>query len=493
MYIARGWNPTEIGDIDVIVHEGRLHLFHLNVSGHDVVSHLVSDDGMRWQQLPNALRTGDPGEADDDQIWTMHAFRWQGRFYMLYTCLAQAEDGRLQRTGLAVSDDLIAWEKVPHNPVAEPDPRWYEADLSASGRADWRDPSPWIEDSVIHGLICAHEKDGPFNRRGCVAHITSTDAAHWQVRPPFYTPRISTDFEVPCVFRLGGRYYLLGHICAPPIDVYRVAASLDGPWQRPMDDVLLPKGNHAFHACEWRGKVLVFHWIAAEADWRGDGQGTRVIAPPKVAEAGPDGRLALRPFGPAWDAAAAGEWLARTASDVLTNGSACEGAWRAEGAVLVAESAPGMGVHFLGDELADFELEVTIRTDTAPEVGLVFRSDATADECTRVACIAGRCRTDLVRVRQGRNYNAVGRGYEMLQTRFTPLEAGKAFHLRVAAYGPYVEASVDGSVRLSMLTMARRSGGVGLFLEDGAARFSDLRVRALEAPAMRLPLGPVAT
>ena len=34
----------------------------------------------------------------------------------------------------------------------------------------------------------------------------------------------------------------------------------------------------------------------------------------------------------------------------------------------------------------------------------------------------------------------------------------------MAAYGPYVEASVNGSVRVAGLTMVRRSGAVGLFV-----------------------------
>ena len=45
------------------------------------------------------------------------------------------------------------------------------------------------------------------------------------MRPPLYTPRISTDFEVPTIVKLDERYYLIGHICAPMVDVYRVADS----------------------------------------------------------------------------------------------------------------------------------------------------------------------------------------------------------------------------------------------------------------------------
>jgi len=490
MLTTRGWSQIELGDPDVLAWEDRLHLFTPTRSA-VVVDHFVSDDGMHWEHLPNAITIGAPGEPDDDQIWTEHVFRWQDRFYMLYTCLSKKEDGRLQRTALAVSDDLVHWEKVAHNPIAAPDPRWYEADLASSGRADWRDPCPWIEDGVIHALICAHEKDGPLNRRGCIARISSRDALHWQVQPPFYTPRISTDFEVPFVFKLNGRYYLTGHICAPPIDVYRIADGLDGPWRRPMDDVLLPAPNHAFHGCTWRGKMMMFNWIQMEDDWTGIGGTARIMAPPKTAEALPDGRLALRTFEAGWDAVAAGPWQAPSPEGIANTGNAYRGEWGSADDGLTGVSHPGMGIQFLGPEPSNFIFEAAICSSDAPEVGVVFRTDETADQCTRVSCLQGSHTVSLAKVTRRLNYNAIGRGYQALQSRFHAFAPGDPFRLRVTAYGPYVEVCVDDRVLLAALTMARRRGGLGVFVEDGTARFSDLRLRALRPPELRMPAGPV--
>jgi hypothetical protein len=84
MYFSKGWLTTKVGDMCVIAHEDRLHLFHLCLPSHDIIAHLVSDDDMNWRPLPNALHVGDLG-----------------------CCYA-------------VSDDLIAWEKVEHNPAAAP-------------------------------------------------------------------------------------------------------------------------------------------------------------------------------------------------------------------------------------------------------------------------------------------------------------------------------------------------------------------------------------
>lgn len=478
MYFTKGLNPSEVGDVDIIAYEGRLHLFHLSLPSHDVVAHLASDDGIRWVPLPNALHVGDPGEFDDDQIWTMHTFRWEGRFYMLYTALCTANAGSVQTTGLAVSDDLVRWSKVAHNPVAAPDPRWYEADAGDCGRADWRDPFPWIEDGVIHGLICAHEPEGSYNRRGCVAHVTSRDALNWTVEPPFYTPRTSSDFEVPTLVKLADRYYLIGHLCAPCVDVWRVADSLAGPWRRPANDVLLPPMNCAFSPAVWRGRTVVMHWIQTTFDWDADATRGRAIAPPKVADALPDGTLVLRSFRPGWAAVAAGDAETAGPADAGFGGQ-----WRVDGRAVRGACAPGMGLVRLTAAFADFVIEARVSCADAAAAGLFWRGDDEADACTRAAVIPGRKRIELHRlVRRVGWRGVIGRGHDTLQENYCEVEAGRAFDLRVVAYGPYVEVSVDDRVLLSQLTMSRRAGVIGLFVEDGEATFESIRVQELTAP-----------
>jgi beta-fructofuranosidase len=483
MHLPRGWNTTEMGDMDVIAHGDRLHCFHLCLPSHDTVAHLVSEDGMNWTPVANALRTGDPGACDDDQIWTMHVFPWKGRFHMLYTALAKAEDGRLQRTGLAVSDDLLKWEKVAHNPVAAPDPRWYEADTRDSGRADWRDPFPWIEGDTIHALLCAHEKEGPYNRRGCVAHLVSKDALRWEVRPPIYAPGVSGDFEVPAVFRLGDRLYMTGHIVTPPIDVYRVASKLEGPWERPADDVLLPSGNHAFTPVVWRGRTLLYHWISAEFDWHPWAKGmSRALAPPKEAVAGPSGELILRSFEPGWRAVAAGAARSLAPGELADPSRAFRGEWSASAQGVAGRARPGMGFLRLPGTHADFILDAKVFPRGARALGAAWRSDETADQCTRAAFFPGRRRAELHRILQGVNYNALGRGHKTLQEAPCAFPDAGPFDLRVVAWGPYIEVSVDQQVLLSALTMSRREGCLGFFVEDGEAVFGDVRLTALNSP-----------
>ncbi len=135
MYAPPAGIGPELGDVEVFAAGDQIHLFHLTLPNHDVVQHVVSEDGLAWRALPAATRTSDPGEGrDDDMIYTMSVTERDGTYYMVYTALGRAEQGRIQRIAVATSPDLIRWTKHPGNPVAAADPRWYEAEPPDGGR-----------------------------------------------------------------------------------------------------------------------------------------------------------------------------------------------------------------------------------------------------------------------------------------------------------------------------------------------------------------------
>lgn len=192
MYAPATEFGPDVGDVEVFPHGDQVHLFHLTLRNCDVAQHVASDDGLAWRPLPEALRTGDPGACDDDMIWTMSVTERGGRFYMLYTALAQAEGGRVQRSALAVSDDLLTWRKHGDGSVAEADGRWYEADLAETARISWRDPKPILVGDTYHATVNGRVKDGPLQRRGCAALMASRDLIHWQVPGRLCTRRADT-------------------------------------------------------------------------------------------------------------------------------------------------------------------------------------------------------------------------------------------------------------------------------------------------------------
>jgi len=78
--------------------------------------------------------------------------------------------------------------------------------------------------------------------------------------------------------------------------------------------------------------------------------------------------------------------------------------------------------------------------------------------------------------------DSLWRGRSVEQTfHFTPSPDGR-YRLRLIAFGPNIEFNVNGRLLLSQLSMPRRQGRLGVFLEDGKARFSNISVAPLQNP-----------
>ncbi len=183
-------------------------LRHWNVS----IGHAVSRDLRRWEVLPDALKPSSEEAWDDYTTWTGSVVRHAGLWYMFYTGTSHAEDGLVQRIGLATSRDLFNWRKHPDNSLIEADPRWYELlDLDLWPDQAWRDPYVFQhpERGDFHALITARVNEGPADGRGVIGHAQSDDLIKWEVLPPLTEPGNFGQMEVPQLVELQGRYYLL--------------------------------------------------------------------------------------------------------------------------------------------------------------------------------------------------------------------------------------------------------------------------------------------
>jgi len=183
-------------------------LRHWNVS----IGHAVSQDLSKWEILPDALHPGLSGEWDDYTTWTGSIIRDSNEWHLFYTGTHRAENGLVQRIGLATSTDLIRWEKYPNNPILLADSQWYELlDLKLWHDQAWRDPwvfqHPTLGD--FHALITARVNYGPPDGRGVIAHARSNDLRHWEVLPPITEPGEFGQLEVPQLCSIAGCYYLL--------------------------------------------------------------------------------------------------------------------------------------------------------------------------------------------------------------------------------------------------------------------------------------------
>lgn len=203
------------------------HLFYLHAPRslgdqllrhvHASIGHAVSTDLRDWRVLPEALVPGPAGAWDDVATWTGSTIRHGETWYMFYTGVSTAEQGLVQRVGLATSPDLVTWTKHAANPLFEADARWYEQlDLRAWHDQAWRDP--WVLPDPVgdgfHALICARAADGgpgdaPADARGVIGHAWSRDLVEWECRPPLSTPGEFGHLEVPQVELIEGTPVLL--------------------------------------------------------------------------------------------------------------------------------------------------------------------------------------------------------------------------------------------------------------------------------------------
>jgi len=213
--------PRSLGDPD---------LRHRNAS----VGHAVSDDLSTWTSLGDALRPA-PGPAFDDlAIWTWSVLRDDdGLWRMFYTGLSHADDGRVQRIGVATSEDLSTWRRTTRTPL-EADDSWYERRPATSWPEEaWRDP--WVvrgDDGRWHMYVTARAGTG--TGLGVVGHATSYDLEDWEVQPPLSAPTGRFDWlEVLQLVRVEGRWVLLFSCLSDQMPGAEPGAG--GVWSVPVD------------------------------------------------------------------------------------------------------------------------------------------------------------------------------------------------------------------------------------------------------------------
>jgi beta-fructofuranosidase len=201
--------PTSLGDPD---------LRHRNAR----IGHATSVDLVEWHDHGVVLEPGRPGEIDASATWTGSVVRGDdGDWRMFYTgsvFLSSSEITNIETVGVAVSQDLETWTKVPSLRL-QADPAWYEVLSDRTWHEEaWRDP--WVFRDPAgdgwHMLLTARSRRPGASRdygardRGVVGHARSTDLAEWTIQPPLSRPGAGfAHIEVPQAVQLDGRDWLV--------------------------------------------------------------------------------------------------------------------------------------------------------------------------------------------------------------------------------------------------------------------------------------------
>lgn len=292
-YSGSGFSDWEIGDITVIKFDGKYHLFHLIIPNHDYLAHAISSDGITWRRVKNALFVGDPGDWDDDMLWTMHVVQAGNRFEMYYTGLHRQDRGVISRVGLAVSNNLFDWEKISEKlfPFGSEAPHYEDTNNNPRNWLSFRDPFRYDYNNRVYYLICARASEGFISRRGCVGLVEETGDG-LKYLPPLHYPMVYDDMECPCTFELNGKHYLLASIREDIKVRYWFANDFLDEYHCFHNNVLLPQGNYAARILQDEDHTLVYTFFYT----KGSINSLRILPPPKELDTDDRGRLKLRSY-----------------------------------------------------------------------------------------------------------------------------------------------------------------------------------------------------
>lgn len=503
MYTDFGFLRKNVGDVDVLYHDGQYHLFHLVLPNHDFIAHAVSEDAFNWRRVDNALFIGHPGAWDDDMLWTMHVSpdpHKAGAWRMFYTGLARRDHGYVQRVGLARSDDLYHWEKVPTSypseerrapgRVEDPSSCWplcasepyYEDSLDEGRRwVSFRDPYFFTDEGKHYLLTAARVPEGPIIRRGCVGMAEEVEPGRFELRPPLYHPRIYDDVEVPAVVKMHGKYYLIGSIREDVKVRYWYADKLAGPWRNYFDNVLLPQGNYAARIGFDEKGPLVWNFFTIGSDRL---RARNLMPPPKRITLAPDGRLKLASFE-GFDSQVrrtveCGDLAPLTPMVGNPDASAH---FDPEAGCCTFDSDGGFEAFLLGETVDCFRLRAKLHLEGRGKCGFVFRTDPHTSDGYHLSL-------DLIKgVAQLRAWGAYEGGTDENAFRFRTLQAGYwlsdsggPWNVELLAFGSYLEFSVNGYVLLTLADDTYTRGRVGLYVETARLRAEDLTLEHLQSP-----------
>jgi beta-fructofuranosidase len=488
MYASHGFLRSDIGDVDVIYHDGLYHLFHLVLPNHDFIAHAVSEDAMSWRRVKNALFVGDPGSWDDDMLWTMHVTPdpdREGEWRMFYTGLSRAEYGRIQRIGLARSKDLYHWERcVDRDYPLEMRGPSYESSVDEGRQwVSFRDPYFFIDEKTGARLLLAsgRVKTGPVIRRGCVALAREISPDRFEFIAPLHKPGLYDDVEVPNLFWLNDRYYLIGSIREDIKIHYWYSERLEGPYENFFDNVLLPFGNYAARVCQNGGHPLLFCFFARTEMINGREVTKKVLPPPKELVQGRGGRLRLKSSSRFDDLVTGGEDITAVAQCRFLYGNSHAAIKDIEDG-LHFSCRSGYEAFLLPGHHSDFRLRCILRLEGSGKCGLVIRINGDGDGYyLSLDLVKGHAQLRA----WGANPTPVFEHsfrYEQLQDAHFQEEQRESWPIEVVAHGMYLEVSIGGYVVLSLVDEAFADGAVGFYAESASLAVSLLRVESLSRP-----------
>ena len=238
-----------LGDVHPFWHGGTMYLYYLMPGGRYESALAISDDLFHWRE--EALsHVGAPPERPYFVLGVMEDR--DGTFKSYFGGSYNSMKGQQ-------STDLLSWANMPEE-FSVPAQPWFFKGL--------RDPFVfWNQDYGEYWCIMT----GRLNSRsdgldGAVALSTSTDLRQWQDQDPLFVPhKRMGELEVPQMFKIGDRWYLLASVYHQFKGVgkpsYWSSQDAEGPWKSHFTDSLDGGDLRAAQVSFDGGKYHLMGWI----------------------------------------------------------------------------------------------------------------------------------------------------------------------------------------------------------------------------------------
>jgi len=476
--------------------EGRLHCIHLQLlrpgsdrpeKEHGALGHAVSDDLVHWETLPPALYRGEPGSIDDSELWTGCVYQHEGRQYLYYTARSTREDGMVNRIALAISQDGHHFERCQENPILIPDSRWYcnefhRLPLWGHGYpiVDGRDLCV-VADPEGHGFwgfFAARRMADTLAESSVIGLAHSDDLIHWEQYPPCFTPNRYGCVEVPEVFCLQGRWYMLcltgnrygqrGLVDDPRLreaTIYAVADRVTGPY------TLMEKDNLVFGSVfqqgycgktiQWKGERILFFTQGEMKDGCPHGS----ISFPHVLRATADGRLRAMWYAPL---EAQYQPLPTPKPLVLSDGRyGSRMQFTLQDGRCTMDCPPDWALLPLDSRVMDGMIVCDVTLVSARSAGVVVRLQE--DVMQGGLCVLLDASKQMVEV-------TTLRDFPLIECRTWDIRPGVTYRLRVVTEGPVTYVYVDDRLAIQCYEPGHRQGYVALMTEGGQASIQHLTI-----------------
>jgi beta-fructofuranosidase len=255
---------------------------------------------------------------------------------------------------------------------------------------------------------------------------------------------------------------------------YWFAPDFFGEYHSFHDDVLLPQGNYAARTVQDGDHVLVFNFFFTH----GEIDSLRVLPPPKELDTDEKGRLVLKSYY-RWDHMVKKTIHQKDIGQVkhlLSNPTAFStidpDKWS-------CGSRGGYEIFYFEKPSSGFIWEGLLTVEGMGKLGLVSDIDQEGNGYF----ISFDVVNGLVQIRAW-GFNPLNNRHNFI---FTNIQSGifpvkRSFHFRLIRYGHYIELSIDGAVKLTLMDYTYSGNGIGLYSASSMISLQDSRVSVLPDP-----------